>query len=116
MSVKRGPASGSDAVISWRYLYVHFASKADIGTHQLNVRCTPEKRTSAELLDHVVGAGEQRCRDRETKGLCCLAIDYELVLGRCLHRKVGRLLAFEDAIDILRRPARLLIHVRPVGH
>ena len=69
-----------------------------------------QKQTSACLLDHVVGAGEQRRRDRETEGLCRLAIDYKLVLGRCLHRKVGRLLALEDAIDIPRRSAELLIH------
>src|SRR5262245_10720744 len=27
-------------------------------------------------------------------------VDHQLELGRCLHRKVGRLLALEDAIDV----------------
>ena len=62
-----------------------------------------QKRTSAESLDHVVGAGEQRWRDHETEGLCCLAIDYKLVLGRGLHRQIGRSLAFEDTVDIAGR-------------
>jgi hypothetical protein len=30
-------------------------------------------------------------------------IDYHLVLGRCLYRKVGGLFAFEDAIDVAGR-------------
>ena len=37
-----------------------------------------------------------------------LEINDELVLGRCLDRQVGRLLALEDAVDIARRaPMRL---------
>src|SRR5215469_1294799 len=75
-----------------------------------------QKWTSAELLDHVVGAGEQRWRDRETEGLCCLAIDYKLVLGRCLHRQVGRLLTLEDSVDIAGRASVEIDKVRPVGH
>jgi len=38
MSVKRRPASGSEAVISWRYLYVHFGSKADFSRSSLYPR------------------------------------------------------------------------------
>jgi hypothetical protein len=34
------------------------------------------------------------------RAICCLEVDDQLVLGRCLHRKVAGLLAFEDAIDI----------------
>src|SRR5215472_4912150 len=99
-------------------------SKADIGNVRIMSALPPrghcivpqrmsalcQKRTSAQLVDHVVSAGEQRRRDRETEGLCCLSIDYKLVLGRCLHWKVGRLLALEDAINISRRPAELLLH------
>ena len=37
-----------------------------------------------------------------------LEIDHQLVLGRCLHRKVRRLLSLEDAIDIAgRAPGRV---------
>ena len=59
--------------------------------------------TKIDLFDHLVGAGEQRWRDGETEGLCCLAIDYKLVLGRGLHRQIGRSLAFEDTVDIAGR-------------
>ena len=39
----------------------------------------------------------------EAERLGGLEIDHQLVLGRRLHRKVGRLLALEDAIDVARR-------------
>ena len=29
-----------------------------------------------------------------------LEVDYQLLLGRCLHRKLSRFLAFEDAVDV----------------
>ena len=29
-----------------------------------------------------------------------LEFDYQLLLGRCLHRKLSRFLAFEDAVDV----------------
>src|SRR5262249_9667185 len=55
------------------------------------------KRTSSRSLDHLVGLREQRGRDRYTERLSRLEIDRQLILGRCLHLKVCRLLALEDA-------------------
>ena len=40
----------------------------------------------------------------------------QLVLGRCLHRQVGRLLALEDAIDVASRAPELIDLIRPIGH
>jgi hypothetical protein len=40
-----------------------------------------------------------------------LEIDHRFVLGRRLHRQVGRLLALEDAIDIVGRAAVLIDQV-----
>ena len=54
----------------------------------------------ASLFDHLVGAGNKRQRHGEAERLRGLEVDHQLVLGWCLHRQVGRFLAFEDAIDV----------------
>src|SRR5262245_12730817 len=53
-------------------------------------------------FDYLVRAGEKRRRQVEPEGLGGLEIDDELELGRRLHRKIGRLGAFENAVDIRR--------------
>jgi hypothetical protein len=45
-----------------------------------------------------------------------LQIDNQLVLGRRLHRQVGRLLALEDAIDVSRGAPVLLDRIGPIRH
>ena len=44
-----------------------------------------------------------------------LEVDHQLILGRRLHRQVGRLLALEDAINIAGRAAVLVDQVRRIG-
>jgi hypothetical protein len=58
------------------------------------------------LFDHLIGGGEQRWRYGQPECLGRLKIDHQLVLGWDLHWQVGRLLVFEDAIDIGSRAAK----------
>jgi hypothetical protein len=51
-------------------------------------------------------------RHVEAERLGGFEIDYQLELGRRVHPKVGRLCTFENAIDIFRRFAVLVGHVR----
>jgi hypothetical protein len=57
----------------------------------------------ANLLDHLVGAGEQRWWHVEAERLGSFEVDRQLEPCRRLHREVGRLLALEDAIDVAGR-------------
>src|SRR5262245_25487903 len=75
--------------------------------------CAPQQ--TASLFDHLVGAREQRMRHGEAERLGGLEVDGELVLGRRLHWKIGRLFAFQDAIDIAGRLPVLADQVRAIG-
>jgi hypothetical protein len=57
-------------------------------------------KTRGHLLDHLVGAGEQRDRKGKTKHLGCFEIDYQFDFCGSLDRQVCRLLALENAIDV----------------
>ncbi len=44
-----------------------------------------------------------------------LKIDHRFKFGRCLNGKVARSLATQDAVDIARRPAPLVVLIGPIG-
>src|SRR5215467_11476287 len=80
--------------------YVRFAPESGhwrVG-HRMSALC--QKRTLAELFDHLVGAREQGRGHLKAEGLRSLEVDDQFVLGWRLHRQIGRLLALEDAVDI----------------
>src|SRR6516165_10011224 len=75
-----------------------------------------QKRTlERRLFDNLVGTAKQRWRYGEAECFGSLEVDDQLDGGRRLHRQIGRLLAFEDAIDISGRTTILVEIVRP-GH
>src|SRR5262245_59641230 len=71
-------------------------------------------RGNESLLDHLVSAREKRWWNGDAESLCSLEIDDQVVLGRRLHRKIARLLALQDAIDISGRPAPLILLIDSV--
>jgi hypothetical protein len=53
------------------------------------------------LFDDLVGAGDKRPRKCQTKFLGGPEVDDQVEFGRLLDRKIGRLRALEDAVNIV---------------
>jgi hypothetical protein len=51
-------------------------------------------------LDHLVGRGQQRFRDREAERFGGLEVDHKFQLSWLLDWQVGWLFTLEDAVDI----------------
>src|SRR5262245_57409612 len=74
-----------------------------------------QERTSAPLFDHLVGLREKRWRDSYAEGLGRLEVDHQLKLGRCLHRKFGRLFTLKNAVDVAGGKSVQFNTIRPIG-
>src|SRR6266853_2068018 len=71
--------------------------------------------TGGSLLDHVVGAQQDRSRHRKAERLGGLEVDSHLKFDRPLNGQVGRLRATENAIDIEGGAKPYIQQVRSVG-
>ena len=67
---------------------------------------------------HSITSSARASSDRrhfEAERLGGLEVDHQFVLGRRLHRQVGRLLALEDAVDVAGRAPVLVDQIGPIG-
>ena len=67
------------------------------------------------LLDHLIGAQQNRWGYRKTERRGGLAVHGHLKFCRKLHRKIARLLAAQDAIDISGGATKEVYQVGSVG-
>src|SRR5215204_5188995 len=74
------------------------------------------RRSRAVSFDHLVGAGEERWRDREAEGFSGLEVDDELDFGGLHDRQLGRLLAFQNTPNIDADLPRELGEIAAVAH
>src|SRR5450631_4304704 len=103
---------GQKAKYSLRADIVRFAP--DSGLNSDIAPCPSCANTGSGLFDDLVGPSEQCRRHGEAHRLGGLEIDNQLILGRRLHRKIGGLLALEDAIDVSGGAAVLLENIIPI--
>ena len=82
---------------------------------QLGMSALGQQRISRYLFDRLIGPGKERRWHGKTEGFHSLEIDDKVELGRRLHRKVSRLLALENAIDVACREPVLVVRIRPIG-
>src|SRR5262249_51322048 len=88
--------------------------KADMCSAHAHVCFGPIADIRPHSIDQFISAAEQRLRHDEAERLGGREVDYKLILGRRLHRQVGRLLALEDAIDIAGCASELFDQIRPI--
>jgi hypothetical protein len=67
----------------------------------------PSAKRNDPSFDHLVGAGEQHRGHLEAERSRRFEVDDQLVLRWRLHRQIGWLLAFQDAVDVTRRAPNL---------
>src|SRR3954447_19659896 len=77
---------------------------------------THAPQQSIQLLDHLIGAQQQRRRDRKAQYLRSLEIDDQLNIGRLLNRQISRLFTLENAADIGANRSVLIVDICAVAH
>jgi hypothetical protein len=100
-------ASGHATLATKRTLLLTWAGLSPAGSHQLCL---------AHSFDHLIGESEQLCWHFEPERLCGLEIHHKLEPGRLFHRKLGRLCAFEDSVDVARSSTKKILEVGTIRH
>ena len=98
--------------------FVFFSKKVKTQRAGLSAKCQsrPMHRSKQHLYSITSSArASSGRRHGEAERLGGLEVDHQLVLGRRLHRQVGRLLALEDAIDVAGRAPVLVDQIGPIG-
>src|SRR5262245_54484523 len=90
------------------------------GSHSLLIRTAvwhsdAARGPSTPSFDHLVRAGEQSGRDFDAERPRGFEVEHQLELDGGLDRKLARLLALEDAVDVAGRPPIIIEHVISVG-
>src|SRR6516164_977040 len=109
MPCPRRESNHSDGITDQKSLQRTSATKSAKSRHSA-------LRYRLALFDHLVGATEQQRWHVEVQRFGGLEIDDQFKLCRRLDREVGRLLALEDAVDVLWHLAKLFDIIRTVGH
>ena len=74
------------------------------------------QQLNPDLLDHLVGAGEQRVGHGEAERLGGLEVDHQLEFCRLLDRQIGRFGAVQDLVYVTRGAPVEAAIVRPIRH
>src|SRR6266849_9947573 len=72
-------------------------------------------RSPGALLNHLIGAQQQRLRDREAEGLGDLEVDHQLELGRLFDRQVTWFCALEDLVDVFGGTAQHFVEISAIA-
>src|SRR5262245_38480663 len=72
--------------------------------------------TNCSLLDHLVGASEQRWRHRDAESLGCDQIDDQFELGWLLDGEIGRLRSAQNLVNVDGGAPPKVWEACPIGH
>src|SRR6266705_331734 len=84
-----------------------------------SARPSAQRYSTATVRPSTQPSSRSRCTKAAVHWLMAesvLEVEDDLILGRHLHRQVGGLLAFEDAIDVAGRLPVLVDEIWPIGN